>query len=153
MVLKRLSRPRLGWREWVLFPGFDQTWIKAKVDTGARTSAIHAFNVRSFERDGQEWVRFRLHPVPKRKTPSIACEAPLLERRKVTSSNGKSEERPVIRIPVVVSGRTFTIDLTLTRRDEMGFRMLLGREALKRRFLIDPGKSYIGGTPPDKETR
>ena len=150
-IRPRLTKPKLGWREWIALPDFEDVWIKAKVDTGARTSAIHAFDVRSFERDGAEWIRFTLHPLPKRKHPSVVCEAPLLERRKVTSSNGKSELRPVIRVPVRISGRTYEVDLTLTRRDAMGFRMLLGREALKRRFLVDPGKSYLGGTPPTEE--
>ena len=153
MVLRRLSRPKLGWREWAIFPDFGDIWVKAKVDTGARTSAIHAFDIEPFDKDGERWVRFNLHPVQRRKTPEIQCECRLLEERQVTSSNGQRQLRPVVRVPVLVASRRFDIDLTLTNRDEMGFRMLLGREALKRRFLIDPGRSFLGGKKPKEGTK
>ncbi|WP_255554792.1 ATP-dependent zinc protease family protein [Sphingomicrobium clamense] len=144
----RLPKPKLGWREWVRFPDFDDVLVKAKIDTGARTSAIHAFDIRKIEREGEDWLAFNLHPVQRHKVPEIACVARLLEERYITSSNGQRQLRPVVRVPVIVASRTFDIDLTLTNRDEMGFRMLLGREALKKRFLIDPGRSYLGGKKP-----
>lgn len=134
------------------FPDFSDVWVKAKIDTGAKTSAIHAFDLHCFERDGEKWMGFNLHPVQRRRKPEIACEARLIEDRYVTSSNGQRQLRPVVRVPVIVSGRSFEIDLTLTNRDEMGFRMLLGREALAKRFVIDPHRSYIGGKKP-KESK
>ena len=130
------------------FPDFQDVWVKAKIDTGAKTSAIHAFDMHCFERDGEKWIGFNLHPVQRRKLPEIACEARMIEDRYVTSSNGQRQLRPVVRVPVVVASRTFDIDLTLTNRDEMGFRMLLGRDALKGKFVIDPARSYVGGKKP-----
>ena len=130
------------------FPDFQDVWVKAKIDTGAKTSAIHAFDMHCFERDGEKWIGFNLHPVQRRKLPEIACEARMIEDRYVTSSNGQRQLRPVVRVPVIVASRTFDIDLTLTNRDEMGFRMLLGRDALKGKFVIDPARSYVGGKKP-----
>jgi hypothetical protein len=138
----------LGWREWVGLPQFGIDYIKAKVDTGARTSALHAFVLESFERDGRPWVRFEIHPWQRSDDESASVEAPVVEWRSVRSSSGDEEDRPVLRTPVAVGGRVVRIELTLTRRDQMGFRMLLGREAVRRRFLVDPGRSYLGGRLP-----
>ena len=135
----------VGWREWVRLPDLGDFSVKAKVDTGARTSAIHAFDIESFVRDGQEWVTFELHPVQHRRNPKVAVEAVIKEHRRVRSSNGTTELRPVISTTLVVGGTVFSADLTLTNRDEMGFRMLLGRSALKRRFLVDPSRSFHRG--------
>jgi len=138
----------VGWREWVTIPDFSDVAIKAKIDTGARSSALHAFGLRLFHGAGERpRVRFTIHPLQRRAQPSIDVEADVVDEREVRSSNGAVELRPVIRPIIQLAGRRLPIELTLTRRDEMGFRMLLGREALRRRFLVDSGASYLGGRP------
>jgi hypothetical protein len=119
--------------------------IKAKVDTGARTSSLHAFGLEEIERDGIILVRFIVHPEQRKAHPSIPVELPLLSHRKVRDSGGKSEIRPVVKTPVELLGKRWSIELTLTRRDAMGFRMLLGRQAVRGRFIVDPGTSFRGG--------
>lgn len=116
--------------------------IKAKIDTGARTSALHAFRIRPFDKDGELHVEFFVHPVQHRRKPEVRCEARVLERRKVTSSTGHSEWRYVIRTAAELGQRRLTIELTLANRDELGFRMLIGREAMRGKFVVDPGRSY-----------
>jgi hypothetical protein len=137
----------IGWREWLAIPDLDLDFVKAKVDTGARSSALHAFKIERFERDGQKWVRFKVHPVQRNTKSTVVCEAPIHDERSVKSSAGHEQERIVIRPEVEVLGERFAIDLTLTNRDAMGFRMLLGREAVRGRFLVDPGRSFLAGTP------
>jgi hypothetical protein len=137
--------PTIGWREWLRLPDLGVDSIKAKVDTGARTSSLHAFGLEEVEIDGRTWVRFQVHPEQRKSHPSISVELPLLNRRKVRDSGGKSELRPVVGTSVELMGKLWTIELTLTRRDSMGFRMLLGRRAIRRRFLVDPGASFLGG--------
>jgi len=137
----------IGWREWVGFPGLESVEVKAKIDTGARSSAIHAFNVDTFERSGEAWASFEVHPVQRHRFPTVRVEAPLVDRRAVRSSNGVAEERLVIVTPVQLGPDRFPIELTLTNRDEMGFRLLLGRSAVRRRYLVDPAKSYLLGRP------
>lgn len=137
----------VGWREWVALPDLGVGAVKAKVDTGARTSALHAFGLREFERDGARWVRFEVHPQQRSRTGAVVVEAPLVDRRLVRSSDGRRQRRPVIRTTVAVGGRRWPIEVTLTRRDEMGFRMLLGRQALVRRCVVDPGRSFVTGAP------
>lgn len=139
-------KPALGWREWVGLPDLGVDAVKAKVDTGAKTSAVHAWDLtEATGPDGIPVIRFTLHPVQRDDTVAVAAEAPLVEWREVRSSNGDAERRPVIPATVVVAGYRFAIELTLSRRDQMGFRMLLGRSALRRRFVVDPGASYRGG--------
>jgi hypothetical protein len=142
----RRSRAIAGWREWVALPDLEVPFIKAKLDTGARTSALHAFAVRQYQRDGVAMVEFDIHPVQRDSTFSIHASAPLLEERRVRSSNGKVERRPVIMTRVSLLGREWPIELTLTRRDLMGFRLLLGRQALRRRLMVDPGASFLAGS-------
>lgn len=137
--------PALGWREWVSLPDLATPWIKAKVDTGARSSALHAFDMELFERDGQQWVRFEIHPWQRSANDSIVQEVVLKENRSVRSSSGESELRPVIATTVGIGDVEVPIELTLTRRDEMGFRMLIGREALRNRYLVDPSRSFLTG--------
>ena len=143
----RLSREAVGWREWVSLPDWDVPWVKAKVDTGARTSALHAFETETFARDERPWVRFAVHPWQGSAKDEVVAEAPLLAHRHVRSSSGASDERPVIMATVIIAGHLRSIEVTLTRRDEMGFRMLIGRQALRGTFVVDPARSYLGGRP------
>ena len=139
------SLPVIGWREWVALPDLGVRRIKAKIDTGARSSSIHAFNVQTFQHEGVEHVRFTIHPLQRRSQPEISATVPILERRLVRSSNGEAAERIVIRTEFELLGQRLPLDLTLANRDAMGFRMLLGREALRGRFIIDSSLSYRGG--------
>ena len=133
----------VGWREWVSLPELGAVRIKAKIDTGARTSAIHAWKIQPFEKDGETWVRFELHPNQDDNKTRIACEAPVVDSRMIKSSNGQQQRRYVIRTPLRIGLHVWPIELTLTRRDEMGFRMLVGRTALKPGALVNPSKSYL----------
>lgn len=122
-------------------------WIKAKLDTGARTSAIHAFDLEEFEKDGDDWVRFSIHPWQRSAVESTIVELPVHDRRVVRSSNGEAQERMVVLMDITIAGTTVTAEVSLSRRDEMGFRLLIGREVLRKGFLVDPGRSYVGGRP------
>jgi len=135
----------IGWREWVALPELGVARIKAKVDTGARSSSLHAFDLENFRRDGEDWVRFGIHPVQRNSRVTIEAEAAVLEYRSVRSSSGKATRRPVILTQLELLGQSWKVELTLANRDEMGFRMLLGREAFRNRFMVDAGSSYYGG--------
>jgi hypothetical protein len=139
------QREVIGWREWVELPELGLKSIKAKVDTGARTSSLHAYDVEEFKRGGRQMVRFVLHPEQRSVKETVHTEAPLIDHRRVTPSSGHSELRPVILTTVELMGQSWEVELTLTRRDEMGFRMLLGRQAMRGRFVVDPGRSYLNG--------
>lgn len=136
---------RLGWREWVALPGMGLPAIKAKIDTGARTSALHAFSVEAFEEKGVAKVRFLIHPLQKRDDFHVECVAALKDYREVSDSGGHREMRYVIETEVVAGPRRWPIELTLTDRDTMRFRMLLGRSAMDDSMLIEPGSSYLLG--------
>src|SRR5690606_32382005 len=123
-----------GWREWVQLPGIGVDWIKAKLDTGARSSALHAYDVTPFERDGAEWVRFRVRPWQESTEDEVEVELPVHDRRKVRSSSGHVQKRYVVLLPVTLMGRVVEAEVTLSNRDQMGFRMLIGREALRQGF-------------------
>ena len=142
----------VGWREWIALPDWGVPFVKAKIDTGARTSALHAFDIETIERDGQPWARFVIHPWQDSASDEVVVEAPLLAHRRVRSSSGAADERPVVTANVVLAGHARAVEMTLTRRDEMGFRMLIGRQALRGAFLVDPARSYLGGRPT-KEVR
>lgn len=139
------SLPVIGWREWVGLPDLGVTAIKAKVDTGARSSSLHTVDPEQFERDGEPWIRFTVHPVQRKNTRPIQTEARVIEFRSVRSSSGRATLRPVILTHVTLLGTTWLAELTLANRDAMGFRMLLGREAFRGRFVVDAGGSYYGG--------
>lgn len=146
MAAKRKARPTIGWREWVRLDELCDVPIKAKIDTGARTSSLHAFNLEiGTSPDGETIASFEIHPIQRSAKPAQSVKAEVVEFRKVRSSTGHTELRPVIRTPVSFGPHRFTIEVTLTSRDAMGFRMLLGRAAVRRRFLVDPGRSYIQG--------
>ena len=142
------TQPALGWREWVGLPDHGIDWLKAKVDTGARTSSLHAAGLHTFEVENREWVRFHVYPWQRSTADAVQVEARVLDRRQVRSSSGTTERRPVVVLPVRIGSRTVDVEFTLTRRDQMGFRMLLGRQALRRRFLVDTGRSFLLGQPP-----
>ena len=141
----RRELPTIGWREWVALPGLGISAVKAKVDTGARSSSIHALNVEIFRRDGKAHVRFAVHPFQRDTKTTVQVEAPLLEHRRVRSSGGHETVRPVVVTEVELLGKRWKIELTLANRVTMGFRMLLGRQAVCGRFVIDPAGSYYGG--------
>ena len=133
----------LGWREWVSLPELGIKRIKAKVDTGARTSALHAFDVSLDETSNAKIVKFSIHPRQHDLDTVIACQAPLLEEREVRDSGGHSELRYVIQTQIAIGDSVHTAEVTLTNRDTMGFRMLIGRTAMKGHYLVDPGRSYL----------
>ena len=134
--------PVIGWREWLAIPSLDVDRIKAKIDTGARSSSLHAFNIRPFHDQGAPHVAFVICPDQRRTRPAIECTAAILDEREVKSSTGHAQRRYVINVDIALAGATWPIELTLANRDEMGFRMLLGREAVRDRFLVDAGRSY-----------
>lgn len=135
----------IGWREWLTLPELGIKAIKAKIDTGARTSALHAYDIEPFESDGVLKVKFSVHPLQRRHDIEIHCAADVFDRRRVTSSDGQSEKRYVIRTLMELGNLGWPIELTLTSRKSMRFRMLLGRSAMSRHLVIDPAKSYLCG--------
>jgi hypothetical protein len=143
------TRLTIGWREWVSLPELGIEHIKAKIDTGARTSALHAFSVRTFKKQGKKMVRFKIHPYQRQKDVVVECVAPVLDKRWVTDSGGHREQRYVIESSVKLGGQVWPIELTLTNRENMKFRMLLGRTAMKSRLVVNPGRSYLVGKKPE----
>ena len=141
----------IGWREWVRLPELGLPWIKAKVDTGARTSCLHAFSVEPFEKDGESWIRFGIHPHQDDSKTEVYCESKIIDQRFVTDSGGHQEKRFVISTPIKMGNQQWPIEITLTNRDNMRFRMLLGRTAMQKNVSIDPDASFLLGKPPKSE--
>ncbi len=137
--------PIIGWLEWIVLPEIGITRIKAKIDTGARSSALHAFDLKTFELDGKPRIRFKVNPQRWDTNQIVIAEAELIDERNVRSSSGQVELRPVILTEVNLMNKKWQIELTLTNRKLMGFRMLLGRQAMRGIFLINPCKSYLDG--------
>ncbi len=145
--MHQATRNIIGWREWISLPGLGIERIKAKIDTGARTSALHAFKVDIYQENGKQKVRFAIHPRQKSTRQILICQADLYDVRWVTDSGGHREERCVICTEVILGQQKHLIEITLTSRDDMRFRMLLGRSALQNNFLIDPSASYLLKNP------
>ena len=137
----------VGWREWCSLPELGLTHIKAKIDTGAKTSCLHAFSVEPFLKDNQSWVRFGMHPNQHDSAVEIFCESRVLDEREVTDSGGHKEKRYVISTQLVIDDLQWPIELTLTNRDSMRFRMLIGRSAMTKKIIVNPDKSYMLGEP------
>ncbi len=136
---------KLGWREWVALPDLGMPAIKAKVDTGAKTSALHAFTAERFHRNRKDFIRFAMHPLQNNHRIVVNCEAALLDEREVTDSGGHREMRHVIETTLQLGQFSSQIQMTLTNRDRMRFRMLLGRRAMENQILVDPSASYLAG--------
>ncbi len=135
----------LGWREWLGLPALGIDRIKAKVDTGARTSTLHAFAVEPFTGDGRAQVRFRMHPLQKNTDKIVVCTADVVDQRMVSDSGGDREKRWVISTPIEVGDCVWPAEVTLTSRDNMLFRMLLGRTAIAGRGIVNPELSFAQG--------
>ena len=136
---------KIGWREWVKLPELGGAVVKAKIDTGARTSAIHAYNIVRKRTDDSDTVAFDLHPVQQRDDIVVSCIADVVDVRIIRNSGGTETERYIVRTPVTLGKLTWDIELSLTQRDDMGFRMLLGRTAVRDHFLVAPGRSFVFG--------
>lgn len=148
MTVRRPRTPvAVGWREHVALPELCESPIKAKIDTGARTSSLHAFDLKIAGHDGVLMATFEIHPVQRSKRSAVKVSCPVTKFVKVRSSSGHVDTRPVVRTPIELAGYRYKIDITLTSRDEMGYRMLVGRSAIRRRFVVDAGKSFILGEP------
>jgi ribosomal protein S6--L-glutamate ligase len=147
------SKMIIGSEEWCAFSALKIPAVKARVDSGAKTSSLHAYNIQPFEQDGKEFVRFEVHPLQNNRSVSVVCEAELVARRHVKSSIGEKEQRHVIRTTVTMGSDSWEIEVTLTNRDSMGYRMLLGREAMRGRMLVDPEASFVTGERSDAEAR
>lgn len=147
MTHKSTLLPMLGWREWVGLPELNIAQIKAKVDTGARSSALHAFTIDPYRKGGQRWIMFAIHPKQKHTDVWIECHAPIKDRRMVTDSGGHKQRRYVIETQLILGQSIIKAEMTLTNRDSMLFRMLIGRTTINNRFIVNPNASYLQGKP------
>ena len=149
---RRKKSPNIiGWREWVDLPDLGIFGIKAKADTGARSSALHAYDIEPYERSGKARIRFKVHPVQRDWRTVVECDAPLVDERWVRSSSGSAKLRPVIRTRLRLGKRVWRTEITLVRRDVMGFRMLLGRKTMKKKLIVDSSRSFLGSSVEWKE--
>lgn len=138
----------VGWREWLSLPELNVPHIKAKIDTGARTSALHAFSVNAYVKKGVHRVKFLIHPYQNRKDIIKECDARIVDRRMVSDSGGHKERRYVILTSIQLGDSVWEVEITLTNRDTMKFRMLLGRTAMRGRVLVNPSRSFLVGKKP-----
>lgn len=143
----------VGAEEWCRFPDLAIPAVKARVDSGAKTSSLHAINIQSFKRSGMPWVRFDVCPIQNNRKTVVQCEAPVHDRRKVKSSSGTSETRYVIKTTLGIGDSSWEVEVTLTNRDAMGYRMLLGREAMAGRIYVDPEESFLAGDISEDELK
>lgn len=141
----------LGWREWIGLPGLGIDRIKAKVDTGARTSCLHTFAMETYREHGERRVRFWVHPIQGNTEHVVECDAGVVDERMVSDSGGHREQRLVIVTPICLGDTLWPIEMTLTNRDTMRFRMLLGRTAMADRVAVRPHASYLAGEPRFQE--
>jgi len=137
--------PTIGWREWLSLPGIGVPGIKAKIDTGARTSCLHTHDYEVIERPEGSVVRFHLHPLTRNDKIELTCEAPLIDYKHVKDSGGHQENRPFIKTLAKIGNIEWELELSLSNREGMKFRMLLGRQALAERFIVNPAASYLVG--------
>ena len=145
-MIDETDRIIVGSEEWLTLPAIGLPLVKARVDSGAKTSALHAFNIRPFSRNGVAWVSYEVHPLQDNRRVIVRFESEVVDRRGVKSSSGVSEKRYIIRTPVTLKGLTWDIEVSLTNRDSMGYRMLFGREAMNGRILVDPSSSFLCGS-------
>ncbi len=150
-TLPKKSKLIIGWREWCSLPDLNLPGINAKIDTGAKTSSLHAYKVTPFTHNGENWVKFFVHPVQRHRHPEIECRAQVVDQRAVTSSNGTTETRYVIKTTLIMGAHKFLTEITLSNRDEMGYRMLIGRQSLSQRFVVDPSLSHTTGDYDEKD--
>jgi len=143
--MKKIKKPKLiaGWREWGQLPDLGVEKIKVKLDTGAKTSSLHAFELSTFNHMGEEWLRFDVHPIQDNDLITHTCASPIVDYRWITSSSGHSQKRFIIQTTLKLGEFSSLIEISLANRDEMGFRMLVGRNALKSRILVDPSHSFL----------
>ena len=143
-----MEKQAIGWREWVELPDLHLGKIKAKIDTGARSSSIHAFDIEPFDKNGEQWVRFAIHPLQHSDDEVVHCEAPIKDYRSITDSGGHKTMRYIVETTFKIGNATFAAELSLFNRSNMLFRMLVGRTALKGRYLVDPARSYCLSSAP-----
>jgi len=142
---KKLKKQRLvaGWREWAQLPELGVDYIKVKIDTGAKTSSLHAFQLSTVTHSGQDYVKFDIHPIQDNDTIIYTCISPIVDYRWITSSTGHRQQRFIIETQLKIGDYASLVQLSLANRDEMGFRMLIGRAALKKEVLVDPAHSFL----------
>ncbi len=135
----------VGWIELISLPQLKIPAMKVKIDTGARTSALHVTDLERFVKQGEEFARFQVHPMRRHQQHTVVCEAPIIGDKNVKNSGGQVQVRPVVVTDLTVGGQTWSIQVTLTNRKDMRFKMLLGREAMRQKILVDPGVKYLHG--------
>jgi ribosomal protein S6--L-glutamate ligase len=153
MKENNIEKMIIGSEEWCQISQLGIPAVKARVDSGAKTSVLHAFNIQPFKRGTTPWVSFDVHPLQNNRSVFLRCEAPIIDRRMVKNTSGASEKRYVIKVPIRMKDQVWDIELTLTNRDSMGYRMLLGREAMNGKILVDPSASFNLGRVSDAELR
>lgn len=151
MKKEKEPKPIIGWREWLSIPAMHIEQIKVKVDSGARTSAIHAEDIQIVKKGSKKFVKFKIFPMQKDKKHYHIVTLPMIEERWVKSSVGHQTLRPVVEVEIKLGQFVVPIEVTLVNRDLMGFRMLLGREAIKNKFLLDTGHSFLQGKKKKKK--